>query len=129
MNKKVLIIAISLMIVAIILGAFGAHGLKELVSPEKVASFETGVKYQIYAALSLLIVAFNQEKLATCPKCFYRLLLGGLLLFSGSIYLLSIQEVIDVKMKFLGPVTPIGGLLMIVSWVFLLFSVLSKKNK
>lgn len=129
MNKKVLIIAISLMIVAIILGAFGAHELKELVSPEKVASFETGVKYQIYAALSLLIVAFNQEKLVTCPKWFYRFLIAGLLLFSGSIYLLSIQEIINIKLKFLGPITPFGGLLMIVSWVFLFSSVLSKKNK
>lgn len=129
MNKKIVLIAITLAALAIVLGAFGAHGLKDLVSAEKVASFETGVKYQMYAALSLMLVAFNDDKFSASPTWFYRLLITGALLFSCSIFLLSLQEVIDVKLKFLGPITPLGGLIMICAWVALFVNLLSNSKK
>lgn len=129
MNKKIVLIAITLAALAIVLGAFGAHGLKDLVSAEKVASFETGVKYQMYAALSLMLVAFNDDKFSASPTWFYRLLITGALLFSCSIYLLSLQEVIDVKLKFLGPITPLAGLIMICAWVALFVNLLSNSKK
>ncbi|MES2799315.1 MAG: DUF423 domain-containing protein [Bacteroidota bacterium] len=129
MKKNSSIIGISLIVTSIILGAFAAHGLEKLVSPEKLLSFETGVKYQMYGGLALLLVAFNDDKFVKSPTWFYRLLLTGVLLFSGSIYLLSLQEVLDMKLKLLGPITPIGGLFMICAWISLLLSVLSTAKK
>lgn len=126
MNKKFLIIAIILIATSIILGAFGAHGLKKIVDAAQVASFETGVKYQMYAGLSMLIIALNHDRFKGKINLFYNLLLIGSIMFSFSIYLLSIQVPLGMSLKFLGPVTPLGGLLMIVAWITLLLN--SLKN-
>jgi uncharacterized membrane protein YgdD (TMEM256/DUF423 family) len=114
MNKKIVLTAAVLLMLAIILGAFGAHGLKDKVSPERIATFEVGVRYQFYIGLSMLILGFNEEKLGFSLKpTFLFLLLGGLF-FSFSIYFLAIQEILGASLKFLGPITPLGGLLMII---------------
>lgn len=120
MNKKIVITALTLLVLAIILGAFGAHGLKKIVSPEKVIGFETGVKYQFYSAFGLLILGLNSEKFRFSLKPVLALLLIGTFFFSFSIYLLTIQEYWGIKLSFLGPVTPIGGLLMILAWIVLI---------
>ncbi|MBC9810881.1 DUF423 domain-containing protein [Crocinitomicaceae bacterium CZZ-1] len=117
MNKKIVITAAALLALAIILGAFGAHGLKAIVSPEKVESFETGVKYQFYSAFGLLILGLNTAKFHFSLKAVHSLLLIGTFLFSFSIYFLSLQEYWQVKLSFLGPVTPLGGVLMIAAWM------------
>lgn len=114
MNKKQVIIAVIFLLTAIILGAFGAHGLKSLVSPEKIVSFEVGVRYQMYLGLLLLILGLNNDKFQFSIKWISSLLIAGAILFSGSIYLLSIQELTTINLKFLGPITPLGGSLMIV---------------
>lgn len=128
MEKKIIITALVLGVIAIILGAFGAHGLKKVLQPEQLVSFETGVRYQMYHALFLLFVGnFSWLALKEKTIVFY-LVLIGVLFFSGSIYLLSTSVLTGLKTKFLGPVTPIGGLFLIVSWLYLLYAVIIKNT-
>ena len=124
MNTATLIIATLFGSSAIILGAFGAHAFKKLISAEKLASFEVGVRYQMYSALILLILGFQlnfdiySERLAVYG------ITAGTILFSFSIYFLSFAEYWKKNLKFLGPITPLGGLLMIIGWGALLISFL-----
>lgn len=120
MNKQIAIISVLLIVLGIVLGAFGAHGLKEVVTPEKVASYEVGVKYQIYHGLALLILALNASKMGGSLKVFLILILAGVTLFSGSIYLLALNDILSADLSLLGPITPIGGVLMIMGWGVLL---------
>lgn len=120
MNKQIAIISVLLIVLGIVLGAFGAHGLKEVVTPEKVASYEVGVRYQIYHGLALLILALNASKMGGSLKVFLILILAGVTLFSGSIYLLALNDILSADLSFLGPITPIGGVLMIMGWGVLL---------
>ena len=94
---------------SVILGAFGTHDLKEVLTDSKFNSFETGIRYQMYHGLALLILVFHAKKLPK-SKLLSTMLITGTLLFSGSIYLLNIQELIGVSLSFLGPITPVGGL-------------------
>lgn len=128
MNKKIAITATLLIVLSVVLGAFGAHGLKNVVSPEKVASYEVGVRYQIYHGLGLLLIALNANKFQGNLKMFYSFILAGVVLFSGSIYLLALNELISIDLSFLGPVTPIGGVLMIMGWGVLLRNLLKLKD-
>lgn len=102
---------------AIILGAFGAHAFKKILSAEKLESFEVGVRYQMYAALTLLILGFNFSFDLQSERVAFYLITLGTLLFSVSIYFLSFAEYWKKNLKFLGPITPLGGLLMIAGWV------------
>lgn len=128
MERKITIIAISLGILAIILGAFGAHGLKKVLQPEQLISFETGVRYQMYHALFLLLVANIQLLTIKEKMIIFYLVLTGVVLFSGSIYMLSTTTITGIKAKILGPVTPLGGLFLIVSWGYLLYAFIVKKS-
>lgn len=121
------IAAVAMIAIAIVLGAFGAHSLKEMVSVEKLASFETGVKYQMYHGLGILILGINADKFSFSLKPIYLLLLIGTLLFSVSIYFLTIQELFGASLKFLGPITPLGGSLLIVGWMIFLVKILRSK--
>ncbi len=129
MNRRVVITGILLIVTAIILGAFGAHALKAVLGAEQLNSFETGVRYQMYNGLALLVLGLNAVKFSFSIRWATGLMLAGVLLFSGSIYGLSLQPVLGVKLSFLGPVTPIGGLLMIVSWVLLLLKLVLNKSE
>ena len=102
---------------AIVLGAFGAHAFKKILSAEKLESFEVGVRYQMYAALTLLILGFNFSFDLPSERVAFYLMTLGTLLFSVSIYFLSFAEYWKKNLKFLGPITPLGGLLMIAGWV------------
>jgi uncharacterized membrane protein YgdD (TMEM256/DUF423 family) len=128
MDKKILLAAAFLGITAIILGAFGAHALKKVLSLEQLQSFEVGVRYQMYHALFLLFIgvfAFLNEKERLL---IFWLTIFGVLFFSGSIYLLATNGITNLKTKFLGPVTPIGGLLLISAWGYLFYAIFSKKQ-
>ena len=127
MNKQIAIISVLLIALGIVLGAFGAHGLKEVVTPEKVASYEVGVRYQIYHGLALLVLSLNASKIEGSLKVFLIFILTGVLLFSGSIYFLALNDVLSPDLSFLGPVTPIGGVLMIMGWGVLLRQFLKMK--
>lgn len=127
-NKRIILIAILLIGSAIILGAFVTHTLKEKISDEHIQSFEVGVRYQLYNALALLVIMLNEQKFNFSMSIFYKLLLSGTFLFSGSIYLLALQETLGFSFRFLWPITPIGGLLMISAWVLLFIKILKIKN-
>ena len=128
MNRTILLTAAILGVTSIILGAFGAHGLKALISPESVQTFETGVCYQMYHALFLLFVgSTTYVSVKSKTKIFY-LVVVGLLFFSGSIYGLSTNVLTSFDFKTIGVITPIGGLLLIVAWVLLFIDFLKKQN-
>jgi len=106
----------------IIFGAFGAHALKKIFSEDQLKNFETGVKYQMYHALLLVIIGFNKQHITSYEKLLFYSLTFGILLFSFSIYGLCISSALNKKLKILGPITPIGGLLLLLGWVVLILN-------
>ena len=124
-DKKIVVTSSILAALTIAIGAFGAHGLKELVDEQAIRSFETGVRYQMYHILALLIIGFAGKLTLKTKKwvvCFFLL---GILFFSGSIYLLALKSVLSFSVGFLGPITPIGGLLFIIGWMRLAYGLLT----
>lgn len=111
---------------SVILGAFGAHALKKILSVERLESFETGVRYQMYAAFFLLIAGYILKFDTSSQKWISILMIVGTMLFSFSIYFLSLQDYLGANLKFLGPITPLGGLCMILSWLMLIFYFIKK---
>lgn len=128
MNKKILIAATVLGMLSIVLGAFGAHGLKALVADEGLASFETGVRYQMYHALFLLIVGLNDKIRLKTKRLLFILILIGLLFFSGSIYALATNDLSSFDFKKIAFITPIGGVLLIFSWLVLLWEFIKNND-
>lgn len=113
---------------AIVLGAFGAHGLKIVLDADQLASFETGVKYQMYHALLLLIVGMRNTLSPATAKWVLYLTVAGTLFFSGSIYLLATREVTGLDIRPFGMITPVGGMLLIIAWVVLFVDFMRKKS-
>jgi uncharacterized membrane protein YgdD (TMEM256/DUF423 family) len=106
---------------AVIFGAFGAHLLKKKLTSDQLQSFETGVKYQMYHAIVLLLLGFNLETKNTIDSYIMYAFIIGTLLFSFSIYGLVISSANNKKLKFLGPITPLGGLFLVFGWALLIF--------
>jgi len=102
---------------AVIFGAFGAHALKKILSTEQLHSFEVGVKYQMYHAIVLLALGLSASNVISATYWCFTI---GIILFSFSIYGLILSDAKGKKLRFLGPVTPIGGLLLVVGWLLLL---------
>ena len=127
MDKKIISTGAILGMIAIILGAFGAHALKKVLSMEELSTFETGVRYQMYHALFLIFIGIINELSQKTKKTIYNLVVFGVLLFSGSIYLLATNTLTSFDFKVIGFITPIGGLLLILAWGVLLFHTLMKK--
>lgn len=107
---------------AVIFGAFGAHALKKKLSEEQLRSYETGVKYQIYHGILLLVLGFNLGFTTMLEQYIAYCFIFGVILFSFSIYGLVLSDAAGRKWKFLGPVTPLGGLLLVAGWGLLLYS-------
>ena len=131
MEKKWVITGLILVIIAIILGAFGAHGLKDLTSDKDIlAAFDTATKYQFFQGLGFLVIPFMTTRFAIPGKAVFYLLLLGTIFFSGSIYGLTYSKIHagGSLSKIFGPVTPIGGLLMILGWMVLLIQVIRSKK-
>lgn len=128
MQKIGLVTASFFMFSAVILGAFGAHGLKDVLTSAQLAVFKTGVLYQFVHALGIFIVLILSKvyKLPQLLKSFYFFSLG-ILFFSGSLYLLATQSALGVSLGFLGPVTPLGGLLFVVGWLWLAWKITVSK--
>lgn len=112
---------------AVILGAFGAHAFKKILPAEKLISFEAGVKYQMYHALLLVALGLFLNFQSGVEKGAGWALIIGTLLFSFSIYFLSFAEHWGVNLKWLGPITPLGGLSLIIGWFLLFFYFLKMK--
>lgn len=128
MDKKIISTAAILGMIAIILGAFGAHALKKVLSIEALATFETGVKYQMYHALFLMFIGTLNELSQKAKKIIFNLVVFGVLFFSGSIYLLATNSLTSFDFKIIGFITPIGGLLLILAWGVLFFNFVKKKS-
>lgn len=107
-------------LLAVIFGAFGAHALKKSFSEEQLTSFETGVKYQMYHAILLVMLGFNFNLDTSLQQYMVYCFVIGTFLFSFSIYGLALSASNGSKWKFLGPVTPLGGLLLVAGWALLL---------
>ena len=127
MSQRIVLTALILGALAIVLGAFGAHALKKVLHVEQLNSFEIGIRYQMYHALFLLFVAQTSYISEKQKMIVFLLALAGIVLFSGSIYLLATSTITNIKTKFLGPLTPIGGLLLISSWIWLFYCIIVKK--
>jgi len=128
MDKKIISTGAIFGMLAIILGAFGAHALKKVLSIEQLSTFETGVKYQMYHAMFLLFIGLAEisEK---AKKTIYFLVVIGVIFFSGSIYLLATNgHFIPFDFKTIGIITPVGGLLLISAWGVLLVNILKKNS-
>ena len=127
MNRTILLTGTIMGMVAIVLGAFGAHGLEKLVDKDAVDTFETGVRYQMYHALFLLFLAlYNGIAEKTKKKVFVSVLLG-VIPFSCSIYLLALNKVTTFDFKVIGFLTPIGGVFMILGWMLLGYRIIKSR--
>lgn len=128
MQKIYLVIGILLSGLAVALGAFGAHGLKKVVSAENVAIYQTGVQYQMYHALALILVGILSDRIyngfITSAGVLF---VAGVVLFSGSLYLIvSLYSMNKTVPTAVGILTPIGGLFFILGWACLLVGILKK---
>lgn len=120
MNKTGLIAGGILGLLTVVIGAFGAHALKNiLIENGTLSTFETGVKYQFYHAIALLIAGILAEKISKSwmKRAVYSFIYG-IILFSGSLYVLSLS-----RLSFLGAITPVGGVLLIGGWVCMLWGI------
>lgn len=119
MSKLMLLSGAGFALLSVVLGAFAAHGLKKQLSPEMIGVFQTGVQYQYYHALALLVlgvlIKFIPSALINYSAMFF---IAGIFLFSGSLYALA-----TTGQKWFGPITPLGGVCFIVGWVLLMVAV------
>lgn len=131
MKKNILVKAGVLGMIAVIFGAFAAHALKQILTPEQLESFQTGVRYQIIHAVVLLFLFLIIERYPSKQLIIAaHLIFYGVLLFSGSIYVLTLKNMLGMEiLKFAGPITPIGGLLLILGWIFIVVGGVKLESK
>jgi uncharacterized membrane protein YgdD (TMEM256/DUF423 family) len=126
MYKPFLIASAVLGALAVAIGAFGAHALKNIVSITALTTFETGVRYHFYHVFALLATGVLYQSLPVkkliCAGCLF---IAGIILFSGSLYLLTL---LPENYKWVGAITPFGGLAFITGWLLLAFSFISRKT-
>jgi uncharacterized membrane protein YgdD (TMEM256/DUF423 family) len=128
MDKKIISTGAFFGMLAIVLGAFGAHALKKVLTIEELSTFETGVRYQMYHAFFLLFIGITNSISQKIKKTILYLVVFGVIFFSGSIYLLATNNLTSFDFKIIGFVTPLGGLLLILGWGALLLNYFSKKS-
>ncbi|WP_103865069.1 DUF423 domain-containing protein [Aquimarina sp. I32.4] len=126
-NKTILITGAITGLIAVLLGAFGAHGLEKHVDAASIDSFTTGVRYQMYHAIVCVILGNMTVLQEIRRKRIFYFFIGGIILFSGSIYLLVIDEIFGISLSSIGFITPLGGLLLISGWIFLIISLMKIK--
>ncbi|WP_416304997.1 DUF423 domain-containing protein [Neptunicella sp. SCSIO 80796] len=120
--NRYLAVAAFLAFIAVVAGAFGAHGLKTILSASELSSWQTAVRFQFFHCLGvILLVILYRQQTDRLLRWSANFMLAGMLLFSGSIYLLLLTGI-----KWLGPVTPIGGLCLMISWLILVVSSVRK---
>ena len=107
MDNKYFKVGVIFAFTSVILGAFGAHLLKDLLSATELSSFKTGIRYQMFHALGIIILSLNQDKFTGKLYRVLQIMSFGVVLFSFSIYVLSLQNILNIKLSFLGFITPI----------------------
>jgi len=128
MDRKIFLLACVTGGHGVVLGAFAAHGLKPMVSISAFESFNTGIRYQMYHSFLLFFIGVSTHIKSGQKSILLKLILIGVLLFSGSIYLLATNDLTPFNFKVIGFITPVGGLFLIASW-FLLFVCFLRKNQ
>jgi uncharacterized membrane protein YgdD (TMEM256/DUF423 family) len=128
MKRRIVLTGTFIGMLAIILGAFGAHLLKRYLSVDELNTFEVGVRYQMYHALFLLFLSTRKDMAEKTVKTIYNLVVAGVILFSGSIYLLATKSLTLFDFKIIVFATPLGGFLLIIGWAVLFLSILRKKS-
>ena len=126
MAKKLKLFGAFFGMTAVIIGAFGAHTLAEQIDAESLRSFETGVKYQMYHALLLIILGFNLKTVRKTHSFVFYMIVIGIIMFSGSIYGLATNSLTSFDFTTIAFITPIGGSLLILSWLLIFVSFLNK---
>lgn len=127
--KRFVTIGVVFIITSIILGAFGAHALKSILSEKSLLSFEVGVRYQMFSGLGILILLLLKIQFQLVKVLDLRFIIIGVYLFSGSIYLLAFDDYLKFGLKsVLWPLTPLGGLLLILGWCVFLFQLIRRKT-
>ncbi|GAA4797943.1 DUF423 domain-containing protein [Olivibacter ginsenosidimutans] len=125
MNKRIILTAAFFGLIAVVLGAFGAHGLSGKIDDQNLDNWRTAVNYQFYHTLALLFLATFSRAKNTLINLSYVAFSVGILLFSGSLYLLATRELTGVSaVHILGPITPLGGLAFILGWASLFLATL-----
>ncbi|MCY4780052.1 DUF423 domain-containing protein [Sphingobacterium sp. UT-1RO-CII-1] len=129
MNKQIILVAALFGMLAVILGAFGAHGLEGKISDYHLNTWKTANQYHFYHTLALLFLStFSRAKNSSIRVSFIAFTLG-ILLFSGSLYILSVRSLIGIDgWSFLGPITPLGGLCFIVGWIGLFIAAMRNRS-
>ncbi len=127
MNKQLIITAAIFGLTAVVLGAFGAHALKTSFTATGSENWKTAVSYQFYHTLALLFLSTFSKHRSRLIKLAYIAFSVGIILFSGSLYLLSLRNIIPLNISFIGPVTPLGGLFLIIGWLCMLLAALKNK--
>ena len=128
MKRRIVLTGAFIGMLAIILGAFGAHLLKKYLSVDQLNTFEVGVRYQMYHALFLLFLSTQKDIAEKTLKTIYGFVVGGVVLFSGSIYVLATKDYTLFESKIIVFATPVGGFLLIIAWTLLFFTILKRKS-
>ena len=122
-TNNIIRISITLIIIAIVIGAFSSHYFNKVLLEKQISSINIGIRYQLFHSLSLIVICLNKNKFNKhLNKSLYLMLLGTIF-FCFSIYLLNFNSYFVIPLFVLGPITPIGGVLLIFSWIVLLFSI------
>ncbi len=122
-TNNIIRISIILIIISIILEAFSSHYLNKVLLEKQISSINIGIRYQLFHSLSLIVICLNKKKFNKhLNKSLYLMLLGTIF-FCFSIYLLNFNSYVEIPLFILGPITPIGGILLIFSWIVLIFSI------
>ena len=119
MNKTILVTGVVFGMLAVLLGAFGAHGLEKLMDTKSIQTFETGVTYQMYHAFFLLVLGSSKQLSEQSKKLIFYCIALGVVLFSCSIYFLATNNLTGFDFKVIAFATPIGGSLLILGWILL----------
>lgn len=127
-DKNMVATAALLAAITIAMGALGAHGLKNLVDEKAIQIYETGIRYQMYHVLAILVLGIATLIPEKIKKRVFWFFICGIILFSGSIYLLALNAILPFDAKIIGIVTPIGGLLFIIGWILLGYGMVKLKK-
>ena len=127
MNKRIILTAAILGLIAVIFGAFAAHKLKTLIDPAAIDIWNKGVQYHFYHTFALLYLSTFARYKNNLINISYFCFLGGIILFSGSLYILATKTITMIDFNQLGFLTPVGGLLFILGWIMLFLAALKDK--